>query len=199
MAVALLYQVTRARLGTLELDASVAEEHTAANEITSHPVERGSNVADHIRPLPETISIEGIVSNTPIRADEVARAGEVPRGSPGRAEAAFATLMELRDKGVLLTVVTKLRTYENMAIESLRIPRNARVGDALTFTVQLRRVRLAQLQTVTLKLETATPKGRPKVKLNKQVASPAPPSVRNRSTLDEAAEKTGLYKALGVM
>jgi len=50
---------------TLTLDASVREVHTGSSTVTDHPVERGSNVADHIRPDPDQLTIEGVISNTP--------------------------------------------------------------------------------------------------------------------------------------
>lgn len=49
----------------LTLDASVHEVHTASSTITDHPVERGANVADHIRPDPDVLTMEAWISNTP--------------------------------------------------------------------------------------------------------------------------------------
>lgn len=190
-----LNRVTKARIEALELDASISEEHGATNAITAHPVERGVAIADHIRPEPETLTMEGIVSNTPVGPAE--ENADTAPGSPGRAEAAFAKLMELRDAGALVTVVTGLRSYENMAIQSLRVPRNAKIGDALRFTVTLRRVQVAQLQTVAA-VRTARPNGKTRANLGKQVTSPATQAQRARSVLDRMAETSGLYKALGV-
>lgn len=64
---------------TMELDASVHEQHDETATITDHPVERGSNVADHLRPDPKSISIEGVISNTPqfLPADHVGGASLV--------------------------------------------------------------------------------------------------------------------------
>jgi hypothetical protein len=54
--------------GFLTLDASLREQHTGNSVITDHPVEFGANVADHIRAEPDMLVVEGIVSNTPLRA-----------------------------------------------------------------------------------------------------------------------------------
>src|SRR6266702_3660671 len=54
--------------GSVVLDAAVNENHTVAADITRHQVEKGSDVTDHIRPLPRRLSVEGIVTNTPIVA-----------------------------------------------------------------------------------------------------------------------------------
>jgi hypothetical protein len=47
-------------------DACTAQTHEGTVEITEHPVEEGSDVADHARPAPERLSLEGFVSNTPM-------------------------------------------------------------------------------------------------------------------------------------
>lgn len=50
---------------TLTLDATVHEVHTSTSTVTDHPVERGANVADHIRPDPDQLTMEAWISNTP--------------------------------------------------------------------------------------------------------------------------------------
>jgi hypothetical protein len=50
----------------LTLDATVKETHELSAQVTDHPVESGSNLTDHIRTLPARISLQGIISNTPI-------------------------------------------------------------------------------------------------------------------------------------
>lgn len=47
-------------------DASPARQHHVTAQVTQHPVEKGSPVTDYIRPLPRTISIDGLITNTPI-------------------------------------------------------------------------------------------------------------------------------------
>jgi len=50
----------------LTFDAVLHEGHDISSEVTVHPVESGINVADHVRPNPIHISIQGIISDTPI-------------------------------------------------------------------------------------------------------------------------------------
>lgn len=52
------------------LDCSVRETHTLSADVTEHPVETGADVADHIRPRARTVSIEGLISNTPIEVPQ---------------------------------------------------------------------------------------------------------------------------------
>lgn len=66
-----------ARIGDIWIDVSIREQHDYAAEVSEHPVERGSAIADHVRPLPRTIEIEGLVTNHPI---------EHPRSHAGSAQ-----------------------------------------------------------------------------------------------------------------
>jgi len=61
-------------IGAIELDAVLSESFQGRAEVTSHPVERGPMISDHIRPEPRVIDIVGIVSDFPVRpASDVAR------------------------------------------------------------------------------------------------------------------------------
>lgn len=61
----LLWQGPTGQTYTLTLDATVRESHVGESTVTDHPVERGSNVADHIRPDPDTLTMDAQISNTP--------------------------------------------------------------------------------------------------------------------------------------
>ena len=72
-----------ARIGDICIDVSVMESHAASAEVSEHPVEEGSVIADHIRPEPRTIEIEGLVTNHPI---------EPPQSHTGSAVQSFDKL-----------------------------------------------------------------------------------------------------------
>jgi len=73
--VALSYTFSDGSGGQVILDASVSENHVASAQVTQHQVETGPDVTDHIRPMPQKLTIEGVISNTPISA--------VPAGTSG--------------------------------------------------------------------------------------------------------------------
>jgi hypothetical protein len=50
-------------------DLTLSEVYEETSEITSHPVETGVNVVDHVRPNPLTVSLQGYVTNTPLERD----------------------------------------------------------------------------------------------------------------------------------
>jgi hypothetical protein len=194
---------TRAQLGAIVLDASISEQHSAEVEVTEHPVEKGANIADHLRPKPEVLTIEGLVTNTPL--DPSAALVRRTQGStqfdsraelqPERAGQAYADLRALKDSGELVTVVTSLRTYENMALRSLSVPRDARSGQALRFTATLVQVRTVTSATVSV------PRAQKKTSLGKKATTATPAEQVNKSTLKQLADTpTGdrLFKALGI-
>lgn len=52
-------------IGPIWIDVSISEKHSIGADVTEHPVERGTNIVDHIRPKPREIQIEGFVTNHP--------------------------------------------------------------------------------------------------------------------------------------
>jgi hypothetical protein len=138
MAVTLLFQQTTVELGSLTLDASLSESHQKDAEVTEHPVELGADISDHFRPKQDQLQIEGVVSNTPLRGT----------ADSARAQTAYETLVRLRKTGQMLTVVTPLESYENMALISLVVPRDPKLGEVLKFTASLKQVTIVQSQRV---------------------------------------------------
>lgn len=51
----------------LVLDASIEEQHSASSVVTTHEVERGVAVTDHVRPEARTLRVSVVASDTPIR------------------------------------------------------------------------------------------------------------------------------------
>lgn len=124
--------------GAVEFDATLSESHTAGNEITKHPVEVGSDITDHIRRQPEKLTLQGIVSNTPLVF--LASLTE----SPTRAEEAYEKLKEIKDNGQLISVVTTLRQYDNMALVNMSVVRDVQNGNVLNATLELEEILTAE-------------------------------------------------------
>ena len=186
MSLTLSYRLNPARVETLQLDAAVTEEHGADNEVTAHPVEEGAAVVDHIRQQPDTITLEGIVTNTPLPTDKSPTLAQATR-----AQDAWDTLRRIRDGGILVEVATPLRVYTDMALVSLRVPRDARTGDALRFTATLRQVRTVTSQVRQVRQKTVRT---PPVKGGPQGARPATPAERSKSMLVKFGEAISNYR-----
>lgn len=173
-SVSIISRPNTTSIDAVELDCTVSELHQADVEITEHPTEEGADVTDHVRPKPVQLTLEGIISNTPINRTQARRVVDAQgtqltttsledaiRGQVGYAEEAFVKLTEIKDEGRLITVVTPLKSYSNMVIRSLSVPRDARTGDALRFTAMLQEIRVVRNKTTTV-VSSNEPKARKK-------------------------------------
>ena len=180
MAITLLLKKTSAKIGSVTLDASLRERHLSTAKATDHPVEKGTAITDHIRPEPLQLVIEGVVSNTPLPSPTASTQqhtqGTTQFESRGeqdleRAGKAYTDLQKILDDAETVDVVTALRTYENMALISLEVPRDAKSGQAVAFTATLKQIRTVQ----TKKTKVEEPKAKPKANKGKKPAGAAPP------------------------
>lgn len=182
MAVSIIHSPTPATIDVLELDASVSEEHGFEADVTEHPVEKGANITDHVRQKPRTVRITGIVSNTPLPSFTAPLAN---LGAGDRAVAAWQNLQEIHLSGKLVTVVTSLEEYADMALVSVSVPRDAQRGNVLEFTAVLRQVTTVESESVSA---PDAPRPRRKSK-GKQATKPAPEA--RQSALSRLAGAVG--------
>jgi len=61
-------EVMHLQIDRIWIDCSIRESHGMSAQCTQFPVEDGPNVSDHVRTQPETLHLEGVVSNTPLDA-----------------------------------------------------------------------------------------------------------------------------------
>jgi hypothetical protein len=134
----------------LELEATVSTNHEASATIVKHPIESGSNISDHISDEPDVVQIEGVVSNTPVLALASLRAEpSVPGGSPEtRAEDAYEFLRRIKRRGLITTLVTKLRDYQNMAISKLTVPQDKDTSNIAALSIVFEEIFVAVTDTV---------------------------------------------------
>src|SRR5690349_5596115 len=103
-------------IDSFPFDLAVRQTSTYPGEVTKHPVDADADVSDHIRINPTELTLECVVSNTPI--GEIAT-HESRRDVPLAAEKAFDKLLEIRAKRKPITVETPRRTYTNMGFTNL--------------------------------------------------------------------------------
>lgn len=134
----------------LLIDVTLSEEHTFESDITDYPVESGGTISDNIRPKPITVTIEGLVTNTPLDPMRTQRGDEDQAAKS--AQTAFAYLMGVYTKRDTVTLRTSLGTFKKMGLASLTVPRSKEIGDALRFNA-----RFQQIMVVTnARVRTAT-------------------------------------------
>ena len=159
----------------LKVDATTGEEYLYKSQATKHPVPEGAPVTDHIIDKGRSIKIQGVVTDHPITLIDTAigNAGGIIGGLTGTAAGAFTgaiaaslaleyqasgsdkpsvnaleILEAMRDNKLLLTIVSGLRTFSNMAMVSLVAPRSARSANELRFEAQFEELRIVTGETV---------------------------------------------------
>ena len=139
----------RSEIAGIEVDATITERHSHRAQATRFPVEVGAEITDHVHQLPDSISIDGIISDTPIGViDGIA-------AEPERAQARYNELLRAKEDGETVDVVTALRSYENMVFEALEVRRDSNTGKAIGFTATLTEVRFAVAERVAFTPQTA--------------------------------------------
>lgn len=151
-------------------DATVRDTHESVAEATSHPVEEGADISDHVRPGRDRVTLEVVVSNSPIalpptQMDGVGgsvRSQELRRGTAvlgeanvlvfdeefDRVQTVYGTLLDLKDSGTLLSIFTSLRVYESMVLLRVSPTREAATGNSLVAIVEAQQISVAASEIV---------------------------------------------------
>lgn len=132
--------VVLSSVGDIELDASLNEDHRFQALITRNPVEDGSVYSDNVVTLPFELNMTARVSD----------ASMVPLipSENGKAIDAYEALVELQSNKELIEVVTGIRTYANMFVEEIRVPRESADGNSLRFELKLSELLIVGGETV---------------------------------------------------
>lgn len=130
-----------ADMGSIKFDLVLNERHNFNNAVSSHNIEDGSEISDHIRNELENGSLTGLISNFSVKTRLL---------RTNRAQDAFDFLFELWQAKALVTITTVMRVYRDMAITDISIPRSFDTGESAVFTISFRKVNQVKLKTVTL-------------------------------------------------
>jgi hypothetical protein len=130
-----------ASIKELPADLVSGESHVFENAVTEHPVESGTDVTDHIRPLPLKLTITGVFSDTPISVvDAISRLSD---GEPHTIRA-LQFFEELRDKRYLCNISNRFKSYNNMAVTSVVFNRGSNSGKSVQMQVNFKEVRTVE-------------------------------------------------------
>jgi hypothetical protein len=190
----------------ISIDATIEEIHSAAATVTEFAVEKGVAISDHVRPENAFISMEIVITNTPIDQPRSHTDGafgriqptellvetrrnvrDLARGVPvsaivpfpvsvganfagaveqrgtttigvsvfrftgarvDRVSAVYNEILNIIANGLLCKITTRLRIYENMALEMAETPRTAADGSSIRMRLQARQVRIVSTETV---------------------------------------------------
>lgn len=138
------------------IDASLSEGHKYTAQLTKYPVESGSQIADNVSKDPIVVTIEGVVSDTPLGTALQKR--QSAQATPDNtleflpSNEALAILEKVYDDEEPVTVETSLKRYENMVLTDLDIPVDGETGDALHFTATFEQVTIRANQRTTVRV-----------------------------------------------
>ena len=127
------------------IDLVSSETHVFESAVTEHPVEAGSDITDHIRALPLKLTLTGMFSDTAISVlDSIERRID---GEPHTIKA-VQFFEELREKGYLVDISNRLKSYTNMAVTSVTFSRGSGGGKSVQMQVNFREVVFAESQVL---------------------------------------------------
>jgi hypothetical protein len=155
----------------IQADCTLHESHEDTATVTTRPVERTVAITDHVQPEPATISADLFFSDSPIRTPasnvptgfvlteqvkQVAGAGAMlltPSTKLDHVSRAYERLVAMCAGGELCDIVTSVRSYKNMLLTRVALPRDAGQGDGVTITVDAKQVRFVETQQVVITLK----------------------------------------------
>jgi hypothetical protein len=127
-------------------DCTVSIGHRWDNDVTEHPIERGSSVVDHVVCKNATFSISGVFNKYSLSnyTNNVV-------SSENKVQEAYEYLLALRNNRTPFTLVSKFSSYPDCVVKSLDIPVSPADGDStLIFSMELQQVRLVESESITL-------------------------------------------------
>lgn len=159
-------------LGGMIFTAVLRADHTQKLTLTEHPVQTGASITDHAYLEPAEVILEVGESDCEL-------------GDGGSARV-FGQLLAMQAEREPLEVVTRLKTYENMLIESIETSDDYTTQGALKATVTLREIIMADAAIVQVSGRAKKSADRHKTdKTNRGEVVPEPIDEIDRSKLAE--------------
>lgn len=184
---------------SLSLDVTETESYERTSEATAHPVERGSDISDHVRKNADVLTFAGWITDQTIQAVDggtvspktlylahgaEVRASVLQWASPvTRVRSADALLRSLQDESTLVHVDTSLRSHDDAVVTGYKVTRTAASGNALDIILTIKVLRLVETRQVAV---PAQRRGQQRAERGSQQ-----PQQDNRSALRRGAQGAG--------
>jgi len=132
------------------IDAIPEEQHVASVGVSDYPIETGATLTDHAFIKPIELNITGIISDVLINTFTTL-------ATPFRDREGWERILLQLQRRELVTIVTLLKTYNDMLITRVSPRKNARIGGrGMQFSMQLRQVLIAETVTNLLPKDQVT-------------------------------------------
>ena len=146
------------QIGGISIDGVLTENTVRTFRMTSHPIESGENVADHIITEPLTYTMEGVITDTPFgfgKDDPSSGVKDSVSGIFGksdptgqtRSQQIYYELVKLMDKKDLLVVQAALKTYEDLVMETISVTQTKHKSRSIWFTATFRQAIIVKTAT----------------------------------------------------
>jgi hypothetical protein len=175
----------------ITFDATERATHSGTAELTRHPVQRGVDFTDHVRRNPRELSLNVIVTDTPVlllpalRATPAVAGGDINK----RSKEAWDFLEALKDAGDVVNVSTKLKDYLNMVITDLSVSQDKDTSNIIAASIMLEEIRVGTTESQPLS-DPVDPGRSEERDLGKKTTTPS----GNASTVDSL-----ISEALGII
>lgn len=160
------------------IDAFISVAPSRQATVTKHPVDEGAEVNDHIILAPEVVTIEGVVTDTPLAA--------VTRDSATKPSSdAYAFLTKLQSEKTLVEIISNVYPpFSGMAMTSLSAPKTSKTGDSLRFNATFQHINIVSVASEQKQTLVALPRERKKVRKGSKPAE--------KKDLSEVKQPTGV-------
>lgn len=129
------------KIGTIEVDILVEQEHKLESEVTEHPVEDGFPVADHVIRKPIKVSMVVGVTLSPVTwLDKLGSESD-------KISNALTAFEQIYKNAQPITIVTPSNTWENMVMTSANIPRNVENKNLIRIPCEFTQIRKVEVKT----------------------------------------------------
>ena len=137
------------------LDVVSARTYRFAAKVTENPIEDGSVINDHVVEQPDVVTVEGIVSDTPVtRASGVTSPAEVKtKGNvePGlgerRSQGAYDLMEDIYRGRLLCTLICEFTMFDDMILEQWEVQKSKDRTGGLFFSATFKK--LVTVETLT--------------------------------------------------
>lgn len=171
----------RTSIGAIFLDSLRSETNQLDSDVTSHPVEDGIDVTDHIAQRAEELTIVGVVTGAQIH---------LYQGGRTRLILVKEALRQIHEQRVPVTVTTGVDKYEDFAVKSIKIKREASI-DWLEVTATLVKIIKADVE----KVDIPPQKVRPQVKYVCKAVTDGDVTTVTDDAMEEPVRNTMIRKA----
>ena len=149
---------------TYVFDGTMRADHDQESVITLNPVQSGAPIADHAYVVPSRLTVELLMSD----AMQSYTSGQFAGGA-SRSVSAYQLLKKAQKQKWLLTVTTRLASYDNMVITSVHGAESPETRYGAKFSVTFTQILTASVEAVNTRFLVPDESARPQATENTNV------------------------------